>query len=704
MTARGTSYPPARWTTWSPAQLTSRTEIHPQYVKVPSDQQKLLDRPDAWSTGDFPNVPPKVLDDAKANYIRGAQLCSDGDGKGHSPQPESLSHTGRDQLSSQSPSSSQSERKQLSSQPASPARTTTVHDESNRTSPSAEDSAEEDEKTGTPIPWTPSPSAHHRAPCQALCLTGAASSPSRASSERRGALPAGKAVFQAGPLADFPPSSSVASESGLEIEVPKAITDVLEATIRKPVAVIQPTPPSAQIIPCTLIERTSPAQAPGPKRRRRMRDPATVFSSPGRPVGQSHAPRLALDESRPARSPRSSGRVVRLSSPVLGVPPRHLTEPSPVMPAANQPDTVTGPPRLANDQGSSNPLERLPPKGPASQVPFTAFTLAYPDYQSSLKDFLRGIMCVLKLQKDKALTEFLYDDFVRVFSGEYLAYIETVARDQPALPAIHWYNENVSRPLYVKGVLNKDNVKDVIRQYPEELRAIQQDLETAKTSGRGRSGRRTPGTTTERKQMTQSPSIETDNNHVLLQKRFPVTIASTSSEPLARQTGMRTDRGPVAVEPRAMNQERGTIGQLASSIDLAVPSPASRFLGKTDESSVLHTPASRPSAFLTQVDSSLPDISRTRAIQVTEMRLPAASAFPSIGPSQLSNPDSIPDVTRKRTASPRVSSRSTVPGPGAEFKRPRLTTQHAEKRDLEFRKFLMWKKTQSSAPQGSIAS
>ncbi|KAK4105704.1 hypothetical protein N658DRAFT_416512 [Parathielavia hyrcaniae] len=549
--------------------------------------------------------------------------------------------------------------------------------------------------------WEPSPSAHYRAPRQAEDLIGAVSSPSRASSDRRGILSAGKAVFRARPLTEFPPSSSVASEHGLEVEVPRAITDVLEPTDQKHVAVVEPTPPSAQIIPCTLNEKTSPAQAPEAKRRRRMKAPAAVFSSPGRPVSQSHAPGLPLPGCRPDRSLGSSSPVISSLSPVSGVPPR---QPSPVMPAANQPGIVTAPSCLASDQGSNNPMERLLPNGPASQVPFTAFNLAYPDYQGSLKDFIRGILCILKLQKDKALTEFLYDDFVRVFSGEYLAYIKTVDRRQPALSAIQWYNENVSRPLYAKGVLTKDNVRDAVSQYPKELRAIQQDLETAKASDCSRPGPQAPGRTTERNKMTRSPPIDTNISHVIPQNILPDTIPTPSPRPAPRKTEMRTDRGPVAVASPVMRPESGSIGLPASRTKVSVPSPVSRSRGKNVGSSVLHTPASRPGAFLTQVESSLPDVNPTPALQATERRPPASSAFPSFAPSQLSNPDSIPETTRKRVAAPGVSNGSAMAGPGAGFKRPRLTTQTAEKRDVEFRKFLMWKKTQSSAPQGSNAS
>jgi hypothetical protein len=85
---------------------------------------------------------------------------------------------------------------------------------------------------------------------------------------------------------------------------------------------------------------------------------------------------------------------------------------------------------------------------------------------------------------------------------------------------------------------------------------------------------------------------------------------------------------------------------------------------------------------------------------------PVASTLPpSTLPAStaLSNPDSIPEVTLKRKARPSTAS-SAAGQPGAEFKRPRLMPKDAEKRAQRFKRFLLRKQTQSSAPEGSTLS
>jgi hypothetical protein len=77
----------------------------------------------------------------------------------------------------------------------------------------------------------------------------------------------------------------------------------------------------------------------------------------------------------------------------------------------------------------------------------------------------------------------------------------------------------------------------------------------------------------------------------------------------------------------------------------------------------------------------------------------AASRLAGIAPSQVSNPDSIPEKTLKRRATQRASGVSSAGEHGAEFKRQRRAPKETtDKGSRGFAKFLLQRKMQSSAP------
>ncbi|KAK4039854.1 hypothetical protein C8A01DRAFT_16209 [Parachaetomium inaequale] len=621
MAKASSSISPAAWASWSPGHLASSTKIPRRYVQVPSDQQRLLHRADAWSVGRFPNVPPRVLEDVKARYVKDSLPRSELEREALSSQPASPVSVERGEA--------------FSSQPASPTRSAGAHTKSNKTSVGAEDDSDgETDTSGTQISWTPSPSAHVRGPCpREVELATAASIPNRRSSEQHGPGTVGKALHRATFLTEFPPSSSAASEPGLEVEVPKAITDVLEP-VSRPVVALEPAPPSAQIIPCTLTtEKTSPARAT-------QRAPAP----------------------------------------------------------ANQPGVVATSQR-ASDQGSSNSTDKLPPNGPPSQVPYTAFQCAYPDYKGSLRDFICSVLSILPLQKERALPEFLYDDFVRVFSTDFLKYISTVDNSTRPLPAIQFYNEKVSRPLYTQGILTKNNIKDVANQYPEKTRSIQQGLEKTKSEAPRRPARQASHTATADKQMAQPRPIGTETTNALPEKGLPRAASFASPGLGAQAPEMPVDPVHAIRGPRAIQGPRGTAAPLAASINVSGPSAARQPHTKTSRpTSVAGTPATRPAVLRTQVDSSLPDMEPSTTRIVAATKLAGASTFSGTAPSQVSNPDSIPETTlKKRRAAPRASSRSSAGEPGAKFKKHKKGGTPAE-RALRYKEWLEKQKPQSSTP------
>lgn len=692
----GRSAAPPLWESWSPNYATGQTQIPRRYFQVPSAQSRLLEDSDAWSAGRLPNVPPDVLADVKARHARQPRQPrqrAEPEPDALSSQPASPHNTTREPLDSQpaSPCGDGDSGESLSSQPASPAQSAVAHDEPNQ--------EDDDASINLFSSWSPSPPAHLGPP-------GGHQKPATT-----------KTAYAAVRSQDFPPSSSGASEMELEFVAPGAITDgieVVRAASRGPVAaVLEPTPPSAQVIPCSLSERTSPVRTLDAKRRRLMKAPTALFISP-EPAVRKLPSRLVLPSTNAtaASRPRPSSPPVGSSSPISARAPAHPTEiPSASEPAeednrpqaGNQPryNSDTSQPR-ANNQGSSNSTDKLPPNGPPSQVPFTAFKVAYQDYPGSLGDFIRGVLCILQLQKDKALPEFLYDDFIRVFSGDFLQYIKTLDTNQPALPAIHWYNHNVSRPLYTRSVLGRDNVNNVLLQYPEEVRAINRKLRPSETEARPPTARQPLDKGMRSKPLTHQPPTRIVASHDSQQDGLPSAPVSSTSPPLVTRKAVppfphvnwATQGQPVAQEPRmaAAQPARSSSGAFGLS---SVPRP--HVVTSTSEDTK-GAASAIPGPLRTQVDSSLPFIQSLESPRVGKIHLPVASTPSFTMLSQISNPDSIPEATLKRRVAPRATAGSSTAEPGAKFKRRKTTD--LDRKVSGFRNFLLQKKMQSSAPAG----
>lgn len=108
--------------------------------------------------------------------------------------------------------------------------------------------------------------------------------------------------------------------------------------------------------------------------------------------------------------------------------------------------------------------------GPKVRTPYDEFRAAYPDYQESSNVFVNALLIVERLKRDWALPEFLYDDFVRVFSTAYLQYISMslITKADEILTAVQWYNDNVKDMQYHQKVITKDNIHDMVKAHATE--------------------------------------------------------------------------------------------------------------------------------------------------------------------------------------------------------------------------------------------
>lgn len=419
--------------------------IHHKYTVIPSDQQELLSRPDAWNTKGIPNLPPKVLQDVKETYVRQLRSAAASD--------------------QATPERGDSSRANGSSRQRN-GHSKHVAKEESVGSREHEPSDEEDE---IPIPWTPSPSHHKQAPVRRdelptprrAKLRVPSSSPNGpgnmppppSSPPRPGSLPVPSSpplpARQASPamVSQMPvkkanrptatrrapvispkasvvhgaPPSSLVSEPDLEYQPPRAITDVLSSAdpvlsstrppprahrVLRSLQQPAPTPPSAQepvTVPCTWKEPSSSgkrqhtAEEPEKKRRRLMKAPpfessqAVDLNGAAPPSGSKQAP-ISLNDSQTSTS--SSTLSMMATTPAKRYADPHLGRgPGPKMDREGNQFAVSPPlePLTKVIQQSEKGYDSLQSLGPVDHSSFSSSGKPPPNGPASQAPYLAFI-------------------------------------------------------------------------------------------------------------------------------------------------------------------------------------------------------------------------------------------------------------------------------------------------------------------------
>jgi hypothetical protein len=115
------------------------------------------------------------------------------------------------------------------------------------------------------------------------------------------------------------------------------------------------------------------------------------------------------------------------------------------------------------------------PTSPAVAVTeFEAFMETYPEYTShgdTLTTFLTACIALEWARNNKRLHEFLWDDFIRVFTMSYLPYVKS---KQGSLAGLDFYNVRGEKPLWIPSKMVKastlDRILDFYRDRVRELR------------------------------------------------------------------------------------------------------------------------------------------------------------------------------------------------------------------------------------------
>ncbi|KAM3507873.1 hypothetical protein MY10362_001531 [Beauveria mimosiformis] len=127
-----------------------------------------------------------------------------------------------------------------------------------------------------------------------------------------------------------------------------------------------------------------------------------------------------------------------------------------------------------------------------TSTPLDEFAAAYPDYYESYsgtqRNFVKACLCLEHLQAERCLRDYLYDEFIRLFTYKYLDYVDNARPDQEPLPAVEWFNIQKGQPLYLRQIINNDNLNHVLEFYEEEVTAIRSlmvqswDVETTESA------------------------------------------------------------------------------------------------------------------------------------------------------------------------------------------------------------------------------
>lgn len=298
------------------------------------------------------------------------------------------------------------------------------------------------------------------------------SSPQYAAVERRPAEESGVARPPKRRLNLAPPSSGLDEDDELEIELPGALPT---SGAPRPLATERSPSVQAVQVPCSFEAQQGDADTRAPKRRRIFKKldlealsrPAGSRSSSDSPSHQ-HGHIRSLVAAR-----RGTSSVEPSPSPVVSTDSERA---EPDKPSGARPSAVVvsgDSQQVKTDEPMSTSPTSQGSASDATKPPFVRFTETYPDYTADLSVFVKTCVYLSELEKKRALPSFLYDDFIRVFSKDYLSYIESYMDAAgnvgvEPLTGLQWYNEHVSRPLYNEMVITRDNLNAVLEAYPEE--------------------------------------------------------------------------------------------------------------------------------------------------------------------------------------------------------------------------------------------
>lgn len=491
----------------------SGTKIPRPFVKIPSDVKKLGSGYEAYASNlgrrpnSFINVPPEVLDQVKAAYIR----------RKNAAEPDRA-----DDLESQLGHASDAP------EPS----------ESRLSSPSHaqdgdKDGNDDDNGDADDVSWAASPEHHLRPPSES-------EEPDRPFLTQLPEKSPPKPTIITSPPERRPiphefPLSSQGPEEELEVEVPAALNYNI-MSINKSSLPMLATPPSAQVVPCTLVQSLESSSTSASKSVKPQMEPRTkkhkynsvpeLYRGPKAGALSSHL-NVNISPKKPTATPNrsldtTSFRSTNNTSPLI-IPStkndamleseKHTTDSElassyrtvdlgsdnlynhsasvPKSSAQIHPTPLNGinsPQIVASPQTAAVSVPVAPPVVASKSwgAPFNHYTATYPSYKGKISDFLMACTYIQLEQRASRIRTSLYDDFIRAWVDGYRPYVRDCDKAQPprkALKAIEWYNGLDDDPLFTQKVVTRENLQVILNFYRRELEIEQKSWGTPGSQG-----------------------------------------------------------------------------------------------------------------------------------------------------------------------------------------------------------------------------
>ncbi|XDG08343.1 hypothetical protein ABKA04_007958 [Annulohypoxylon sp. FPYF3050] len=463
--------------------------------KIPDNQRKLLERPTSWAAFQsncpkpFLNVPPDVLENLKKCHAR--QLG--GTKPEQSEEPNIANESTQLSQSLSHPSTNgtnQGERENTPTPRFQSQEPQSFDDDASSCTPSPEKNKYPPGKF--PGQETPSKSSKF------ITQLPPVSSPRPTGSTEPTSVTRQPLVF---------PSSNP-EEEPLDVEVPIAIEHNIPSVNKSAIPTFA-TPPSAQIVPCTLPLSEESFKPQAMQKQRIYKPVPPLYHRSENRLASTH---LAYNPAQPGHtdSPtsdtQSSLSIANTSSSIIPstIPSEALSKAIPSWnsnpaiysskesPISHEEPSIQNSPQAQSHSPEYKPqspilgysppavlipqaqLEDDPSSMSDSQPPFVRYTVTYPNYNGTIKDFVTACMYI-QLQQ-RRIRASLYDDFIRAWHEGYVPYVRDCDDADPPikiLNAIEWFNEIDEDPLYTSRVITKQNLQSALDHYPEELRSAQ---------------------------------------------------------------------------------------------------------------------------------------------------------------------------------------------------------------------------------------
>ncbi|KAJ4297026.1 hypothetical protein N0V88_003942 [Collariella sp. IMI 366227] len=225
---------------------------------------------------------------------------------------------------------------------------------------------------------------------------------------------------------------------------------------------------------------------------------------------------------------------------------------------------------------------------------------------------------------------------------------------QNALPTIQWYNENVSSPVYTKGVVNKSNITNIQEREEAKVKAIKKKLRGMKPRAINEKQPEKPEVAVESRR-AQQDKAKLNQVNSMAQRR---PSRRTSVAPSLTKDLATPEPGPAAHEGEsALNAENQT--------EVPKPTPhASKSVMQPPANSVspprlasIYRPSfatveslgiardkslSESRILQTQVNSSFPEVEQTQTPRIVQRKRPISSTLLEMELSQVSNSERRP--------------------------------------------------------------